>query len=58
MLPVSGPMPRRASVPAEDLKLILSALSAYSHNSTYQPVIDRLQSQAVELGVAKLPKKA
>jgi hypothetical protein len=43
----------RASVSGEDLRLILRALEAYSHNAEYRDVIARLQSQASALGVSR-----
>lgn len=42
----------RASVSAEDLPLILSAIAAYSHNHEYRELLLRLQAQASALGVA------
>ena len=46
----------RASVSGEDLRLILRAIEAYSHNADYREVIARIQYQASALGVA--PKRA
>ena len=42
----------RASVSGEDLRLILRAIEAYSHNTDYREVIARLQHQASALGVS------
>ena len=35
----------------EDLTLILSALSAYMHNTRYRPVYERLYYQATHMGM-------
>ncbi|SEN26149.1 hypothetical protein SAMN04489859_1003133 [Paracoccus alcaliphilus] len=42
----------RPLLSAEDLTLILSALSAYMHNTRYRPVYERLHYQASRLGLA------
>jgi len=42
----------RAAVSAEDLRLVLRAISAYAHNTEYQDLLGRLQVQAAALGVA------
>ena len=41
----------RPVVSAKDLAMILSAIGAYSHNSEFRDLRDRLQHQAVTWGV-------
>lgn len=41
----------RPIVSAKDLAMILSAIGAYSHNTEFRDLRDRLQHQAVTWGV-------
>ena len=43
----------RPCVSAKDLMMILSAIGAYSHNTEYRDLRDRLQHQAVAWGVVR-----
>ncbi|MBM3603550.1 MAG: hypothetical protein FJX25_02055 [Alphaproteobacteria bacterium] len=43
----------RPSVLAKDLELILSAIGAYSHNTEYRDLLDRLKHQVDVLVPAK-----
>ena len=47
----NGDIQFRPLLSDEDLTLILSALSAYMHNTRYRPVYERLHYQAVRLGL-------
>ncbi|MGZ3215998.1 hypothetical protein [Paracoccus sp. T5] len=43
----------RPCVSEKDLKMILSAVGAYSHNTEYRDLRDRLQHQAAAWGVIR-----
>lgn len=43
----------RPFVLAKDLTMILSAIGAYTHNTEYRDLRDRLQHQAVAWGVVR-----
>jgi len=48
----------RPSVSVQDLKLILSAIGAYSHNVQYRNLLERLRRQADMWGVLEAPRQS
>lgn len=53
---VSSPVMLRPAVSPEEMKLIMSAIGAYSHNINYQKLIDRLEKQIDPKLMAATPK--
>lgn len=43
----------RPNISTDDWKLIIKALDAYSHNSEYRDLMDRLETQASTVGALK-----
>lgn len=48
----NGDIRFRPLLTSEDMTLILTALSAYMHNTRYRPVYERLHYQALQSGLA------
>lgn len=46
----------RPAVSADDWKLIIAAIGAYSHNAEYRDLLGRLERQATLNGIAEPPK--
>lgn len=55
MYPARSTPPFRPVVSTDDWKLIVTALSAYSHNLEYRNLLGRLERQAAVNGIVEKP---